>query len=87
MEKGIGSEKTHFGIFWASPRISDVSGILPDVFGMSGAIKPSVPLRPRQPCLLQPTQPPISSPPRATEDFTKEKERERDRIGEGLHQD
>ena len=39
-EKGFGSEKTPFGIFWASPRILDVSGILPDVSGMSGAIKP-----------------------------------------------
>ena len=46
MEKGIGSEKTHFGIAWASSRISDVSGMLPDVSGMlpdvsgmSGTIK------------------------------------------------
>ena len=38
-EKWIGSEKTHFGIFWASPRI-------PDVSGMSGAIKPSYPFGP-----------------------------------------
>ena len=52
-EKGIGREKTLFGIIWASPRIPDVSGMLPDVSGMSGTIKLSVPLRPRQTCLLQ----------------------------------
>ena len=39
IEKGIGREKTHFGIAWASPRIPDVSGMLPDVSGMSGTIK------------------------------------------------
>ena len=43
-EKGIGREKTLFGIIWASPHI-------PDVSSMSGTIKPSVPLRPRQTCL------------------------------------
>ena len=58
-EKGIGREKTHFGITWASPRIPDVSGMLPDVSGMlpdvsgmSGTIKPVVPLWPRQTHLL-----------------------------------
>ena len=45
-EKWIGSEKTHFGIFWASPRIPDVSGMIPDVSGMSGAIKPLYPFGP-----------------------------------------
>ena len=37
--------------------------------------------------LFQPTQPSSSSSPRATEDFTNKREREGDRIGEGLHQD
>ena len=55
-KKGIGREKTLFGITWASPRISDVSGILPDVSGMSETIKPDIPLRPRLVCLL-PTNP------------------------------
>ena len=39
IEKGIGREKTHFGINWASPCIPDVSGMIPDVSGMSGTIK------------------------------------------------
>jgi hypothetical protein len=36
IEKGIGRDKTSFGTTWASPRIPDVSGMLPDVSGMSG---------------------------------------------------
>ena len=47
-EKGIGREKTSHGTTWASPRIPDVFGMLPDVSGMSGAIRQSVPLRPNQ---------------------------------------
>jgi len=56
IENGIGSEKTHFGIIWASPRIPDVSGMLPDVSDMSGAIRQNIPLRPSQFC-LNPTNP------------------------------
>ena len=44
---------------------------------MSGAIKPEVPHRPRLVCLLPTNQPTPFFPPRATEDFTKEK-RERE---------
>ena len=87
MEKGIGSEKTHFGIAWASSHISDVSGMLPDVSGMSGTIKtertPSA-----QTSLSRSNQPsrrvlPHLGRPR----ISLTKEREGDRIGEGLHQD
>ena len=45
-EKGIGREKTSYGTTWASPRIPDVFGMLPDVSGMSGAIRQSIPLWP-----------------------------------------
>ena len=38
--------KISYGTTWASPRIPDVSSMLPDVSGMSVAIKPSVPLWP-----------------------------------------
>ena len=74
-EKGIGREKTPFGIIWASLRILDVSGMLPYVSGMSGAIRQSVPLRQDSFVSFQPTQPMPSSSPRATEDFTKKRER------------
>ena len=47
--------------------------MLPDVFGMSGTIKPEVPLRPRLVCLLPTNQPTPFFPPRETEDFIKEK--------------
>jgi len=76
-EKGIGREKTSHGTTWASPRIPDVFGMLPDVSGMSGAIRQSVPLRPSQFISFQPTQPTPSSSPRVTEVFTKERERGR----------
>ena len=46
IEKGIGREKTSFGTIWASPRIPDMFGMLPDVSGMSGAIRQSIPLWP-----------------------------------------
>ena len=70
IEKGIGGEKISFGTTWASPRI-------PDVSGMSGAIKQSVPLWPSQFISFHPTQPMPSSSPRATEAFTKKRERGR----------
>ena len=77
-EKGFGSEKTPFGIFWASPRIPDVFGMLPDVSGMSGAIKPSVPFRPRQTCLL-PSQPTDALLPHlGRQSISPRKERERE---------
>ena len=72
-EKGIGREKTHFGIFWASPRIPDVSGMIPDVSGMSGAIKPLYPFGPDRLVSSKSTQPMLSSSPRATEDFHQQK--------------
>ena len=45
--KGIGRDKTSFGIIWATPRIPNVSGMIPDVSGMSRTIKLNVPLRPK----------------------------------------
>ena len=77
IEKGIGREKTYYGTTWASPRIPDVSDMLSDVSDMSGAIKQSVPLRPSQFISFHPTQPMPSSSPRATEAFTKKRERGR----------
>ena len=77
MEKGIGSEKTFSGKGWASSRIPDVSGMLPDVFGMSGTIKTEVPLRPRPVCLLPNSQSTPFFPPRVTVEFHQEK-RERE---------
>jgi len=70
IEKGIGREKTYYGTTWASPRI-------PDVSGMSGAIKQSVPLWPSQFISFHPTLPTPSSSPRATKAFTKKRERGR----------
>ena len=87
IEKGIGREKTLFGIIWASPRILDVPGMLPDVSGMSGAIKLRVPFWPRQTCLL-PSQPTDALLPHlGRPSILPRKGREGDRIGEGLHQD
>ena len=87
IEKGIGREKTHFGIAWASPRIPDVSGMLPDVSGMSGTIKTEVPLRPRP--VSSSSKPPSRRllPHLGRPRISPTKEREGDRIGEGLHQD
>ena len=86
-EKGIGSEKTFFGKSWPSSRILDVSGMIPDVSGMSGTIKTErTPLA--QTSLSRSNQPsrhllPHLGRPR----ISPTKEREGDRIREGLHQD
>ena len=87
IEKGIGREKTHFGIAWASPRIPDVSGMLLDVSGMSGTIKTEVPLWPR--LVSSSSKPPSRRllPHLGQPRISPTKEREGDRIGEGLHQD
>ena len=80
IEKGIGREKTYYGTTWASPRI-------PDVSGMSGTIKTEVPLRPRP--VSSSSKPPSHCllPHLGRPRISPTKEREGDRIGEGLHQD
>ena len=80
IEKGIGREKTYFGIAWASLRI-------PDVSGMSRTIKIEAPLRPRP--VSSSSKPPSRRllPHLGQPRISPTKEREGDRIGEGLHQD
>ena len=78
MEKGIGSEKTPFGISWASPCIPDVSDMPTRRVRYEHDYKNrAYPFGLDKFVSFQPNQPPTSSSPRATEDFTNKRERGR----------